>query len=51
MHEKTTLKRVRYICRYRYNIHRRVIRERSKAAMLRKRLGKPGFVEGGVWGG
>lgn len=50
MHEKTALKRVRYICRYRYNIHRRVIRERSKAAMLRKRLGKPGFVEGGVWG-
>lgn len=50
MHEKSALKRVEYICRYRFDVHRRVSRERLKAASLRKHLGKPGFVEGGIWG-
>lgn len=50
MREKTVAKRIGYICRYRRALHRRIVRERSKAAALRRRLGKPGFMEEGVWG-
>lgn len=50
MREKTVAKRIGYICEYRRAIHRRIVQERLKAATLRRHLGKPGFVEGGVWG-